>query len=269
MSDATATVAQLMEEGLTRNEAIAYMTLLADDSGQGLTGYEVAARSNIPRSVVYATLSRLEANGAAFSAGEKPARYVPIQPSAFVEARRVSSGARLDALAVALSEIPKRERPQPIWIVSGYTEVIERADHLIRSATASVYMSVWPRELARLEPALQATRAASLHRVLHCPVALAEADRPQGFSCWVDGRGMDPTRAGWSHKLIVVVDRREALIGGAEPAADNQAVRTSNPSIVDVATNHMILDITLLSQRAGRPCVGDVAPMMRPHLLPA
>jgi hypothetical protein len=63
-----------------------------------------------------------------------------------------------------------------------------------------------------------------------------------------------------------VVDRREALIGGAEPGADNDAVRTTNPSLVDVATNHVILDLTLLAQRAGRSCEADVAPMMRPHL---
>jgi len=66
----------------------------------------------------------------------------------------------------------------------------------------------------------------------------------------------------------VVVDRREALIGGSEPDADNHAVWTTNPSLVDVATNHIILDLTLMSQRSGRSCDADVAPMMRPHLPP-
>ena len=41
---------------------------------------------------------------------------------------------------------------------------------------------------------------------------------------------------------------------------------TTNPSLVDVAANHIILDITLLARAQGRDATGDVAPMMRPHL---
>ena len=41
-------IAMLTETGMTRNEALAYVTLLEDDSTHGLTGYEVAARSRIP-----------------------------------------------------------------------------------------------------------------------------------------------------------------------------------------------------------------------------
>ena len=108
--------AQLMEVGLTRNEALAYLTLLADDSGQGLTGYEVAARSGIPRSVVYTTLGKLENNGAAFGWGDKPARFVATAADAFIEGRRLETRTRLDALETSLGKLQTHKRPEPVRV---------------------------------------------------------------------------------------------------------------------------------------------------------
>ena len=57
-------VALLTALGLSRNEAFAYVTLLEEPSSEGCTGYEVAARSGVPRSAVYTVLARLEETGA-------------------------------------------------------------------------------------------------------------------------------------------------------------------------------------------------------------
>jgi hypothetical protein len=140
-----------------------------------------------------------------------------------------------------------------------------RASEMIRGAARSVWLSAWPRELQHLGPTL-GRLPADLHLVLHSP---SPSDAPPpGFSVWADDAPAN-TKAGWAHKLLLIVDRREALLGGAEPEADNQAVSTTNPSLLDVATNHLILDITLLAARQGRDCASVVAPMMMPHLNPA
>lgn len=257
-------IARLGEVGLTRNEALAYVTLLEDGDEGGITGYEVAARSGVPRSAVYAILRRLEAAGAAFPVGQDPARYLPVPPERFVEHRRREQATHLDQLAESLRRLPPRAAPEPIWVLGRYDEVMARAEQMIRAAQSAVYLSLWARELAALLPALRSLDGRKLHRVLHGPDAIPEL--PPGFHAWIDDLAAAPGKTGWSHKLLVVVDHREALIGGAEPEADNQAVWTRNPSLVDVATNHIILDITLLSQRTGRPCGDAVSPMIRPHL---
>jgi hypothetical protein len=261
--DSDRLVAELTELGLTRNQSLAYLTLLEDASGQGLTGYEVGARSGVPRSAVYKVLRQLEDVGAAFSVGNEPQRFIAAGPDRWVDRLRRTTLARLDTVAEALRALPRRSRPEPVWIVRRYDEVMSRIREMIGHARQSVYLSMWRREIEELRPALSELSSSALHRVLHCPQHLP--DPPRGFSTWVDSEP-DPAKATWSHKVLVVVDRREALIGGSEPDVDNDAVWTTNPSLVDVATNHIILDLTLMSQRTGRDCEADVAPMMKPHL---
>lgn len=259
-------VPRLVELGLTRNEALAWLTLLEDHGDQGLTGYEVAARSGIPRSAVYTSLRKLESNGGAFATGADPVRYSPTDPQTFVDAYRRASLARLDSLSDALESLPKRARPEPVWLLQRYSEVMSRIDTMIRSAHTSVHLSLWPREIELLWPTLIAAADRDLHRVLHTPATLNR--RPRGFSCWVDDLSGDEAKSSWSHKALVIVDHAEALIGGTEPAADNHAVWTTNPSLVDLAADNIVLDITMLARKSGRDCVTDVAPMMRPHLSP-
>ncbi len=258
-------VTQLTALGLTRNEALAYLTLLEQGEAEGSTGYEVASRSGIPRSAVYTVLRKLELSGAAFSTGVKPARYMPTDPNRLIEQMRSSTNARLDRVSESLAALPKRAQPEPIWILSRYDEVMTRIDAMLCTARESIFLSLWPRELEKLMPTLNAMADKPLHRVLHSPDRLSV--HPPGFSCW-EGELGDEGKALWSHKALVIIDRKEALIGGTEPNAENHAVWTSNPSLVDVATNHIILDITLMSRALGRDCVDDVGPMMRTHLLP-
>lgn len=257
-------VAQLGQLGLSRNEALAYLTLLEDDSGEGLSGYEVAARSGIPRSAVYTVLRKLERSGAAFGFGTEPQRFAATEPDRWLGELRRTALERMDAVHESLDRLPKRDRPEPVWILTRYDQVITRIDKMIRGAQRSIYLSLWDRELLALRPALEAVAERPLHRVLHSPAQLSW--RPPDTSLWIDDVSDDAAKALWSHKAMVVVDRQEALIGGTEPDADNHAVWTTNPSLVDAATNHIILDITLMARARGIDPVGDVAPMMRPHL---
>lgn len=251
--------------GLSRNAALGYVTLLEDDGGRGLTGYEVASRSGIPRSAVYAVLRKLCGAGAAFEYGDDPVRFVATTPERWLDQVKAGALNRIDEVGRELTQLPKRARPEPIWILRRYDEVMQRIERMVRGAQESVWLSLWPRELERLGPTLDAIQGRNLHRVLYCPAKPRVL--PAGFSCWVDTGGEDGAKVGWSHKALVVVDRSEALIGGAEPTAENHAVCTANPSLVDVATNHIILDITLMARSRGEDCVGVVGPMMRPHLL--
>ncbi len=264
VSAANDAVAMLVELGLNRNEALAYVGLLEHAGPQGATGYELGTISGVPRSAIYKILHRLEQMGAVFPVGDNPVRYVPTDAKTFVVEMSRSFEGRATKAAASLSKLSVRERPEPVWTLSRYDDVMDRIESMIRGAEHSIYLSIWQRELDRLAGAFAAVADRDLHRVVHSPARLAGV--PKGFVTWDADVAVDEPKAGWSHKALVVVDRVQALIGGTEPNADNHAVWTSNPSIVDTTTNHIVLDITLLAKAQGRDCSQDVSPMMRPHL---
>jgi len=261
--DLDALVHRLTQVGLTRNQSLAWLTLLRDDSEVGLTGYEVSSRSGVPRSAIYKVVQQLEEVGAIFAIGTDPQRFLAASPDQWLARQQARNNERFEALAEALQDLPRPNRPEPIWVIRQYGEVLAHIDELVRSAEQSVYLHLWPREVEALWPAFQAIAERPLHRVLHSPAPLPRC--PPGFRCWSD-TPPDPDKATWSHKALVVVDRSRAVIGGTEPGVDNDAVSTQNASLVDVATNHIILDITLLAQRTSQAPLEDVASMMRPYL---
>lgn len=266
MSAADDAITQLVALGLNRNEALAYVALLEHDGDEGATGYEIGTNSGVPRSAVYKILNRLEELGAVFSVGRDPKRFVATDPRRFIDEMQRSFEAHAGRATESLNRLSRRPHPEPIWTVSRYDDVLERIDAMIRSAKHTIYLSMWDRELRRLGPAFDAVAGRGLHRVLHSPGKIAIP--PPGFSSWCGDIPRDDHKAAWSHRALVVIDHDQALIGGTESDVDNHAVWTSNPSLVNVAINHIVLDITLLAQAAGRDCSEDVAPMMRPHLGP-
>jgi len=111
LSAADDAVTVLVELGMNRNEALAYVALLEHAGDQGATGYEVGANSGVPRSAVYKILSRLEELGAVFPVGENPTRYVPTDPQRFVEAMQRTFASRTARAVDRLGCLSRRARP--------------------------------------------------------------------------------------------------------------------------------------------------------------
>lgn len=263
MSPPDAIAAELVALGLTRNESLGYLCLLEAEESLGLTGYEVAARSGIPRSAVYGVLRKLQDGGWIFPTGDQPARYAPVPARDVLAGIRLDTLDRLAGLEESLGNLTPRSQPEPVWILNRYDRVLEVVAAAIGRAEHSLCLSLWQRELLALEAAVASAVSRGVHVLLHSIDPALEC--PPGAACWAD-RDADDRRRTWSHKLIAVVDRREAIMGGAEPGANNQAVHTRNPSLVDLATNHIVLDVTLIARALGRDPGSDVAPLMRPHL---
>jgi sugar-specific transcriptional regulator TrmB len=120
--------------GLTRNEALAYVCLLQAEEPLGLTGYEVAARSGIPRSAVYGILRRLQEGEFAFPTGDKPARYAPLPPREVVARVRSQTLERIEDLAGRLEELPARNQPEPIWILDRYERLLQVVSERLAAA---------------------------------------------------------------------------------------------------------------------------------------
>jgi HTH-type transcriptional regulator, sugar sensing transcriptional regulator len=244
-------VSALGELGFSLNESRAYAALLQESPA---TGYEVGVRAQIPRSAVYGVLRRLERVGAARSIAGTPERFVPAPAAevlAVLRKRFESSADHLDQAVRSLGAAP----PAPeAFTVREYDRVLEEAERLVRLAKSRVVVSGWAREIDLLLPELRRAHKRGVYVVVfsHCALGKIPGE--------VHSYGLleNDLEAFWRHRLIVVRDDEETLVGATEKKEGDHAVISGTAAIAEVVTGQVALDITLLAQRSGK----NVSPVM-------
>ncbi|HEY3355990.1 MAG TPA: helix-turn-helix domain-containing protein [Polyangia bacterium] len=234
----------MQQLGFTASEARIYLWLLRHHPA---TGYEVAARSGVPRSAVYHTLGRLAGMGVIAAVSGKPARYVPIAPDKLVNLMAARHKGVLDDLEQSLRALDVQPAEASTATLVGYGAVMDQAKALVSQSKKSVVASLWAREAKALAPALRARLRRSVEVILFSftPVAL------EGAEVFSYGLPEDGLAREWQHKLIIISDLGRVLVGGAEETDDNRAVITDETTLVEMALSNLVLDITLFGQRHG------------------
>jgi sugar-specific transcriptional regulator TrmB len=189
-------------------------------------------------------LKRLEDDGLVARVEESPARYAPLPPTDLLGVLRRRFEGSLTALDGSLRRLRPPPPPVDLWNISGYDEVLERAQTLIGQAERYIFCSIWRREAARLRAALDAAGRRKV-KIISFSFCAVEDMPGKIYSYELEERDLE---AFWKHKLILVVDHSRTLMGGCEPA-DAEGVVTGHPAITEVALNNIALDITLLAQR--------------------
>jgi sugar-specific transcriptional regulator TrmB len=228
--------------GFSTNEARAYRCLLVDSPA---TGYEIAQRAGVPRSAIYSVLKRLEDEGLAARVEEAPVKYAPLPPSDLLTVLRGRFDESLTSLDEAITKLRPPPPPVDLWNVSGYDEVLGRAEAMIGQAEKHIFLSVWRRESERLKPALDAAQKRKV-RIINFSFCDINTLPGKVYSYELDEKDLESF---WKHKLILVVDHKRTLMGTTERADNPGAVATGHPAIIELALNNIALDITLLSQR--------------------
>ncbi|MFH1531972.1 MAG: helix-turn-helix domain-containing protein [Pseudomonadota bacterium] len=237
-------VRTMKELGFNASEGRAYIALLKNHPA---TGYEVSARSGVPRSAVYNVLRRLETLGLVNSIQAKPARYIPLEPSRLTSLLENRMAGTLDDLRGALGALVEQVAPSSTWTIQGYDAMIEQARNLIGSARRSVYASLWGREAEQLGDALRDAVRRGVDVVLFSWTPLPEGTGRH----FIYGIPEVDLARYWRNKIILLCDHRDALVGGAEDKPENRAVVTSEASLLEMAASNLVLDITLYGTRAG------------------
>jgi sugar-specific transcriptional regulator TrmB len=242
MSESAAAEA-LLELGFSLNEARAYGALIEEHPA---TGYEVAARAQIPRSAVYGALRRLVKAGAARAIAGSPERFVPTPAEEVMDLLRKRFETSAGKFERAIREIDVSPQVPDAYTVRGYRRVLEEAERVVQRATHKLIVSGWPREIGHLSSEL---RRSVKQRKLYL-VIFSHAELPE-LPGHVFSYGLHESEleSFWQHRLIVVADDILTLIGAAEMSDRDDAVISETRGIAEVATSHVALDITLLSQR--------------------
>ena len=237
------TIIDLLKEfGFSTNAGKAYLSLLKNYPA---TGYEISTRSGIPRSAVYSVISRLQDHGLINTSGQEPKRYIPIAPSALLEHLSQSHDARIDDLKLAFDKLDTKEEAFDFWHINGYRNLILKMRDSINSANEKIFLSIWAKDYSGVEKELETARDRGVEIYLFSFCKLTNA---VGTVISYNLNEADLLKI-WNPKVILVVDNTISIMGSTLDIANSKAIWTRNQAITEIATNHIVLDITLAGQR--------------------
>lgn len=240
--------------GFTAYEAKAYLALLRQNP---VTRYELSKNSGVPRSAIYDIIRKLENLGAVSAMYVQPEKYVPLPPNQLLQLLEQQFNERISEAKQSLHKFNTDIEPGHLWNIVGYKNMLHKAREMIARAENSIYLSLWQRECKLLREDLL---AASQRGVEIIAFSFTPLDLPSQrvFSYQIPDSQLHKI---WDRKIIMVIDKGELLMGEADDKHNKKTAWTGNRAIVDIATNHMILDITLFGMRK-KVDVGDTVTSM-------
>jgi sugar-specific transcriptional regulator TrmB len=233
---------KLNKLGFTNYEARTYLGLLRNNPA---TGYEISHQADVPRSVIYTILRKLEAMGIIISIHEKPRRYIPLSPKQLIPLLESDFSKRLSSLRNDLFNFNNKPESEGFWNIRGYESLMELCTSLIKETRETIYISAWKREIEQLKKPLFAAKKRGVEIVAF---SFTEIDQNLGdvFAYGVDE---DKLAKFWDRKIIMVTDSKDLVMGSSNMDDEQQAIWTQNRAVLTIALNYIILDITLYGQR--------------------
>ena len=235
-------IAQLSQFGFSKNEAKAYLSLLVQNPA---TGYEISQRSGVPRSAIYDIMKKMELTGVVSTIGNKPVQYIPISTDQLSQNLTSQFEHNIEELKKKMRKIDTESSEGNVWNIKGYQAMIDHLRSVIDNAEESIFCSIWNREFDELLPQFIKAEERGVEIVNFSFTGL---DKPVGkkFSYGIED---DKLKEIWQRQIIVVADRKAVLLGSSNQSKDNQAIWTTNPAVLNISLNNIILDITLYAQR--------------------
>ncbi len=252
-------IEQLSDLGFTVYESKSYLALLKKYPA---SGYEIAQESGVPRSVIYDVLRKLEKAGTISGIQDKPKKYIPLPPDQLISRMKNHFGSNISMLENSLADYVEHKQEGGLWNISGYENTMDKARDMLRNAKESIYLSAWGSEINQLKKSLQGAIKNGVHTTIFTfnPVSVKNADI---FSYEIEESTLEQY---WDHKIVLVTDRKEVLMGGTDVRKESITAWTNNQAIISIALNYIILDLTLYAQRKKVDVSYQVTEMMNGQL---
>lgn len=232
------TLADLQHIGFSQYEARAYIGLLQTSP---ITGYELAKRSGIPRSMIYETVGKLLDRGAAYTVPSDPITYAPVPVTELVARLRRGATETFDSLESALASLDRAPEVDVIHHVRGDDRIVAEMEGLIDRTTSQLWLSLWGAQVRLLAPAVARAeeRGAKVFSVIF---GGAEASLGRTFHHGYMRPEVVQKRLG-GHLSITARDGAEVVIAEFIEPAGSWAVKTHDPALVLIATDYIRHDI--------------------------
>ncbi len=252
-------VNRLQKLGFTNYESRVYLGLLKNNP---VTGYELSQMANVPRSVIYSTLRKLESKGVVISVHEKPARYIPLSPKQLLSRLESDFSKKLNNLGDELLSYDEKSSSDGFWNIRGYSSLLEICETHIKDAKKQIIISGWSREIDIFHDSLLKAKERGVDIVLF---SFSKVNKNYGdvYTYNIDQEKLSKI---WDHKIILVTDFNDLIMGPANENEDDQAIWTQNEAVMKIAINYIVLDITLFGQRMNVDTSETVLKIMPDHI---
>ena len=250
------TISQRLKDlGFTIYEAKAYVSLLEHHP---VTRYELSRNSGVPRSAIYSVIHRLGELGAVSAQSTEPEKYIPLPPDRLFELLSRQFEHRIQAAKKYLQDFDIQIVPDQLWNIVGYDNMILKARELIQKAKQAIYLSVWQREYLLLQKDIAKAVRRGVQVYIYSFTDIAETSGTHIFTYELSEKELEKI---WAHKIILITDKAEVLMGEADNLQKKKTVWTTNRALIDIALNHIILDITIFGIRLRRDVSSFVVAM--------
>lgn len=229
--------------GFTTYEAKAYVSLLQNNP---VTRYELSKNSGVPRSAIYDVIRKLEMTGAVNGLYTEPEKYMPLPPVQLFDLLERQFHEKVEEAKQALKHFETDIEPGHLWNIVGYKNMLHKAREMIGKAKKSIYLSIWRREFRLLQEDLHKARDERGVEIIAFSFTPLDISAEKIYTYNITEKKLAKI---WDHKIILVADQNELLMGEADNRFPKKTAWTRNTAIVDIATNHLILDITLFGIR--------------------
>ncbi len=235
-------IMQLSQFGFSKNEAKAYIYLLTQSPA---TGYEISQNSGVPRSAIYDILKKMELRGLVSTIGNKPIKYIPLSTNQLSQNLTSQFEHNINEFKKKAGKLNEESVKDNVWNIKGYDAMIDHLRSAIDGSTSSIYCSIWDREYNQLIPQLQKAHRRGVKII---SFSFTELDDSIGESFTYNIKE-ERLRSIWQRQIIVIIDRKAVLLGSSNKSQTNQTIWTTNPAVLNISLNNIILDLTLYSQR--------------------
>lgn len=231
-------IEKLTSLGMTEYEAKVYIALLSE---YPVTGYQVAKRAGVPRSMVYEALSRLETRGAVLMTREKKAGYYrPVDPSVILDRYAETARKKAEELKGSLASLYTRRDDGRVWNFTGHDDAVHHARGMCADAEREIMIVLGDADLAVLEDDLRSAydRGVRLGVMLTGDATFDVGDVIRHPKHETELHQLGGT-------ILAVADERECLIAG--PGETALATVTTNTNLVLIT--HQFIWMELFAQR--------------------
>jgi Cd2+/Zn2+-exporting ATPase len=229
-------IQNLVQIGFTEYEAKVYLALLSDFPA---TGYQLSKASGVPRSMVYESLRRLHARGAALETVEERATlYRPVPPGILLDRHEAQHVRLVSDLRQGLTELFRDASDERVWTLSGRSTILAYASQIIGGAKSEIFLVLTDDDLESLNGDLAAAdnNGVAIN-------ALLTGSKTLDFGQVAFHPPLESELQELTTTLVVEADGDQLLIGSCLPQKTMSATVTRNSDLVFIARQFVWMEL--------------------------